>query len=143
MDQITVLREALRPHLAWHGARLSFLAMFLIALVRVRTVNWAELATGFCGSAQIDSNYKRLQRFFRHYEVDELAIAQTIVGLLNIPEPWVLSIDRTEWKFGQTVFNILVLGVVYEGVALPLVWTMLDKRGNSNTLERMELVWKV
>ena len=140
MDQITLLREALRPHLSWHGARLSFLAMFLIALVRVRTVNWAELATGFCGPAQIDSNYKRLQRFFRHYEVDELAIAQTIVGLLDIPEPWVLSIDRTEWKFGQTVFNILVLGVVYEGVALPLVWTMLDKRGNSNTLERMELL---
>lgn len=140
MDQITVLREALRPHLAWHGARLSFLAMFLIALVRVRTVNWAELATGFCGQAQIDSNYKRLQRFFRHYEVDEIAIAQTIVGLLVIPEPWVLSIDRTEWKFGHTVFNILVLGVVYEGVALPLVWTMLDKRGNSNTLERMQLL---
>ena len=69
-----------------------------------------------------------------------MAIAQTIVGLLDIPEPWVLSIDRTEWKFGQTVFNILVLGVVHEGVALPLVWTMLDKRGNSNTLERMQLL---
>lgn len=137
MDQITLLRELCA--LTWHGARLSFLAMFLIALVRVRTVNWAELATVFCGHAQTSSHHKRLQRFFRHYEVDEVAIARTIVGLLAIPQPWVLSTDRTEWKFGQTVFNILLLGVVYEGVALPLVWTMLDKRGNSNILERMQL----
>ena len=69
--------------------------------------------------------------------MDETAIAKTIVSLLGIPQPWVLSIDRTEWQFGQTVFNILVLGVVHEGVAFPLVWTMLEKRGNSNTLERM------
>jgi hypothetical protein len=30
------------------------------------------------------------------------------------------------------VFNILMFGVVHEGVAFPLVWTMLDKKGNSN-----------
>ena len=140
MDQITALRETLRPHLGWHGARLNFLALFLIALIRVRTVNWAEIATGFCSKAEVESHYKRLQRFFRYYDVDESAIARTIVRLLDIPQPWVLSIDRTEWKFGQTVFNILVLGVVHEGVAFPLVWTMLDKRGNSDTLERMQLL---
>lgn len=139
MNQVSVLREALRPHLPWHGARLSFLAMFLIALIRVRTVNWAELATGFCGYAHPDSHYKRLQRFFRHYDVHQSAIAQTIVRLLAIPEPWILSVDRTEWQFGDTIFNILVLGVVHEGVALPLVWTLLDKRGNSNTGERIQL----
>jgi len=40
---------------------LSFLAMFLIALFRVKTVNLTELATGFMG-AQTDSDHKRLQR---------------------------------------------------------------------------------
>ena len=43
-----------------------FLAMFLIALFRVKTVNLAELAIGFVGEAQTDSHYKRLQRFFRN-----------------------------------------------------------------------------
>jgi hypothetical protein len=38
MSQIIALRDALRPHLGWHGARLSFLAAFLIALFRVKTV---------------------------------------------------------------------------------------------------------
>jgi hypothetical protein len=108
MNQVTQLRNALRPHLCWHGARLSFLATFLIALLRVKTINLAELATAFSGKAQTDSLYKRLQRFFRQYEVDYAEIAQTVVALMSIPEPWVLSIDRTEWKFGDCIFNALM-----------------------------------
>ncbi|MGG6265466.1 IS4 family transposase [Leptolyngbya sp. AN03gr2] len=139
MNQVTLLRERLRPHLAWHGARLSFLAAFLIALFRVKTINFSELATGFAGNAQTDSHYKRLQRFFRDYELDYAEIAEAVVALMAIPEPWTLSIDRTDWQFGDCVFNILMLGVVHEGVAFPLVWCLLDKRGNSNTNERIEL----
>jgi Transposase DDE domain len=139
MNQVTQLRNALRPYLSWHGARLSFLAAFLIAVVRVKTINFAELATAFSGTAQPDSHYKRLQRFFRQYEMDYAEIAQAVVALMSIPEPWVLSIDRTEWKFGDCVFNILMLGIVHEGVAFPVAWTLLDKRGNSNRHERMEL----
>lgn len=139
MNQVTQLRNALRPHLAWHGARLSFLAAFLIALLRVKTINFTELATAFSGQAQTDSHYKRLQRFFRHFEMDYGEIAQTVVALMSIPEPWVLSIDRTEWKFGDCIFNVLMLGIVHEGVAFPVAWTLLDKRGNSNSHERMEL----
>ena len=52
------------------------------------------------------------------------------VALMNIPQPWVLSIDRTEWSSGQTRFNIFMLGIVHQGVAYPLVWTMLEKKGN-------------
>jgi hypothetical protein len=59
---------------------------------------------------------------------------------MNIPQPWILSTDRTEWSFGQTRFNILMLGVVHDGVAYPLIWKMLDKKGNSNSDERMDLL---
>ena len=51
MNQVTLLRQTLQPHLQWHGARLSFVALFLIALFRVKTVNFMELATGFRGKA--------------------------------------------------------------------------------------------
>ncbi|HLO85531.1 MAG TPA: IS4 family transposase [Nostocaceae cyanobacterium] len=139
MNEINRLREALKPHLGWHGARLSFLALFLIALLRVKTVNLVELATGFRSSAKKESNYKRLQRFFRDFDVNYAVIAKMIVALMNIPQPWVLSIDRTDWSFGQTHWNILMLGVVHNGVAYPLVWQILDKKGNSHTDERMDL----
>lgn len=117
MNQVTLLREALRPHLAWHGARLSFLATFLIALLQVKTVNFVELATAFSGKAASDSHYKRIQRFFRLYELDFAEMAQAVINLMAIPEPSVLSLDRTEWQFGGCVFNVLMLGVVHEGVA--------------------------
>ena len=50
--------------------------------------------------------------------------------------------DRTNWKFSNTNINIniLTLGIIYEGMAFPIVFKMMDKRGNSNTEERMELV---
>ncbi len=34
--------------------------------------------------------------------------------------------------------NILMLGVVHQGVAFPLFWHLLDKRGNSSTEERFD-----
>lgn len=65
-------------------------------------------------------------------------IARAIVETIEIPQPWVLGIDRTAWSFGSTHFNVFILGVVHQGVAYPLVWTMLPKKGNSNTNERMD-----
>lgn len=36
-------RDALRPHLAWHGARLSFVVAFFIALLQVKNINATTL----------------------------------------------------------------------------------------------------
>jgi hypothetical protein len=50
------LKQALKTHLGWHGARLSFLALFLLALLKVKTVNLKELSLGFEGRALVDSH---------------------------------------------------------------------------------------
>ena len=141
MSQISEIRNQLRPHIGWHGARLSFVAMFLMALFRAKTVNLAELATVWGGDAAEESNYKRMQRFFKSFDVNMDKIAQMVLNIAGIPQPWVLSIDRTNWSFGTTDFNILMLCVVHEGIGYPLMWTMLEKKkGNSNTTERMDLL---
>lgn len=140
MHQINLIRRELREYLPWHGARLDLLALLLVALYRARTVNLTALASVFSNNRQWASNSKRLYRFFRHYDFSESMVTKAVVKMLNIPQPWTLSLDRTNWSFGQCHINILCLGVVYEGIAIPLVWTMLDKRGNSNTAERMDLV---
>ena len=124
MSQYSELKQALQPHLNWHGARLSFLALFLRALVKVKTVNLSELALGIEGKAQVASKYKRLQRFFRGFEVDYTVIAKLVISWMVIPQPWVGCIDRTTWEFGSHCYNILSVGVVHEGVAFPLLWWM-------------------
>ena len=46
-EPVHELKAVLAEHLPWHGARIGFLAQFLLALLKVRSVNLAELATGF------------------------------------------------------------------------------------------------
>jgi len=140
MSYYNELKQALQEDLGWHGARVSFLALFLLALVKVKTVNLSEIAEGFGGKALPSSSYKRLQRFFRHYKLDYDTVAQTVVRWMDIPQPWVLSVDRTTWEFGAVCFNILTLGIVHQGVAFPVLWWMLDKKGNSDSDERMRLI---
>jgi transposase len=48
--------------------------------------------------------------------------------------------DRTNWRWGKKDINILVLAVAYKGAAIPIYWMLLNKKGNSSTLERTVLV---
>jgi hypothetical protein len=140
MNEINRIQSVLRPYLPWHGVRLTFLALFLVALFRVETVNLDKLATVFASRAQSASSHKRLTRFFRDFDLDFDVIARAVVGWCHVPQPWTLTLDRTNWSIGSVHFNILMLGIVYEGIAFPVMWTMLDKRGNSNSDERIALL---
>ncbi len=121
-------------------ARIKFISHFVIALCKVQTVTFEKLANAFESSANSKSSLRRIQRFIADYAFDADLIARLIFSLLPKQEKLILSIDRTNWKFGQTDINIFMLGVVYNGVAFPLLFSMLDKRGNSNSQERIDLV---
>ena len=75
-----------------------------------------------------------------HYLLDTDLIAKTILRLLPHNPPYRLAMDRTNWKFGQQDIHLLVIAVVYQGVAFPLLFKLLPKSGNSNTSERIELI---
>lgn len=135
------LTARLKLHLNWHGARLAFLALFLKALFQVRTVNLAEIATALNPKAKETSNYRRLQRFFADFALNEDTLARLVVLLLPRPaEGYTLTLDRTSWSLGKVCLNLLVLGMAHQGVAFPVCVIPLDKAGNSNTLERIALV---
>jgi transposase len=106
----------------------------------VQTVTFEKLANAFDTTSEADSSLRRIQRFIADYSLDSDLIARLVFSLLPRQDSVKLTIDRTNWKFGQTDINIFMLGVVYKGVAFPLLFTMLDKRGNSNSKERIDLV---
>ena len=54
--------------------------------------------------------------------------------------PYTLALDRTQWMLGRAPINFLVLSIVHDGIAFPLFWKVLGKRGNSNTQERIALL---
>jgi len=139
MDPAADMVAFFRPRLPWHRSRLVCLCSTIRALIQVRTVNLAELAVAFAGDAKAASNYKRLQRFLQH-RLDEDAFALQMAALLSSCRPWTLALDRTTWEVGNQVINVLVLAVAHQGAAVPLLWTLLDKKGNSNTAERIAIM---
>ena len=140
MMEINLLGREFKGLLGWHQARMTLLAQFVLALIKVRTVNLTQVAQAFVGSAKTDSNYKRLQRFLRAIAPDRDLFAKTLTRLFCPEETWVLSMDRTNWKLGITHINFLVLAVVRNDVAIPILWSLLPKQGNSNTQERQRMM---
>jgi len=112
-------------------------ASFILALLQVTTVNLIRIANGLNGQADKKSNYRRIQRFFALFEIDSDQIAQVIVALLPVQRNWLVTLDRTHGQFGKLQINILLVGLVFQGVSFPLYWTLLPKKGNSNTPERI------
>ena len=55
----------------------------ILAILKVRTVNLAELADSFTGKAKKASKYKRLQRFLTLFPLDYEMIARFVVQLLG------------------------------------------------------------
>lgn len=51
-----------------------------------------------------------------------------------------LCLDRTNWQFGSVDINILALTAAYRGVGVPIFFCLLPKKGNSATLERIDLL---
>ena len=90
MEELNRLRNTLRSHLPWHGARLAFVSLFLMALFQAKTVNLADYARrwgletlfgvlktrGFCLESTHFADLERLSR---------------LVALLSIAFVWAMK----------------------------------------------------
>ena len=82
-------------------ARIKLMAYVIHALCVVQTVSLHKLAAAMPTSVERDSNMRRLQRFFGQYALSLDLIARMIFSLLPIQGKVTLSMDRTNWKFGE------------------------------------------
>lgn len=140
MDLISAaLLPLLQNHFGWHLARAKCIASVIAALIKVRTTSLVQLALALPGSALKNSKYKRLQRLLSRFDIDFPSVAMFIASQLPY-DKYLLVMDRTNWKFGDANINILCLAIVHQGIAIPVLWTLLDKKGNSNTDERIQLI---
>lgn len=137
-ELLTVFKAHFSGHL--NLARVRLICLFIDALCKVKSVNYVKLSAGLSTKTDAASNYRRIQRFMAFADLSMIWVAKLIFGLLPEKTGLVLSMDRTNWKFGENNINILMLGVSYKNVAFPLMFKMLDKRGNSSTAERIALI---
>ena len=120
-------------------SRKKFIISCAVAMCVARSVQFPEIAVHLNEDAKVDSNLRRIQAFFSDYELNYEHIAIILISF--IPEKkYRLCIDRTNWKFGSKDINIFALTIYYKGTSIPIMFEMLEKRGNSNQRERIVLL---
>jgi hypothetical protein len=97
---------------------------------------------------EADSHYKRLTRFFQarfHQRVIWKLILKAVVNYIiqqldQRQGGKYLLLDATSWEFGKVRIQLLVLSILYQGIAIPIAWVNLAKKGHSNFTERKRLL---
>lgn len=140
MNKISELKSILKQNFKWNKCRIDCFAKMLLSLFSVRTINLSEIAISFASKAKVESRYKRLQRFFRYFKIDYDLLAKWVFKLFVNKERFYIVVDRTNWFWGKVKINILTLGIAYEGMAIPLLWKLLNKAGNATASEHKEII---
>jgi len=107
---------------------------------KLSTVNFSQLALSLKPGVKTASNHRRIQRFMAGFSFDFDAFGRLLLRLLPQKTGLVVSMDRTNWQFGETQINVLMIGICRNGTCFPVVWRLLGKAGNSNTEERIALM---
>lgn len=124
-------------------ARKTFVSLFLIGLIKIRKVQFNELAQVLNDEAKAASNQNRIEDFFREVDINFQAVARLMLTLLPKKVKLRLTIDRTEWDFGKCQVNILMVLIGCGDLQWPLYWELLDnKSGNSNSQDRIDVLEK-
>jgi transposase len=70
-------------------------------------------------------------------------IVPLVFRLFPLGDKCTLILDRTNWKWGKTPINILMLSIAYRGIGIPLFWVVLNLEGNSCAEDRIDLLKRV
>lgn len=138
---INKLRSTLQFNFDWNKSRIKFLTDFVSLMILTSSVKLKRISLLMTG-AKSDSNYRKIQRFFKLFKMDYEEYSRFVLGLLSSQSKYYLVMDRTNWKFGKSDINILMLGIIYKNNCFPLFWDLLAKGGSSSTYERKEILEK-
>jgi len=128
--------QALQENIQGSRHALKFIAQFVLALLKTRTSNLAKIANAIDAEVEPDSVYRQIQRFLKN----ENKVSIDYLKLLKLKGKLKILIDRTEWKFGETWVNILTLSVAYKQVAIPVVWQVVNHKGNATAVEHVAII---
>jgi Transposase DDE domain len=118
--------------------------LYIPALVQSNSVQFIQTAKFLNSEVKVQSNMTRIQDFYREVEIDYDFVAILLLTLLPKNKKLRICIDRTEWDFGKTQINILMVLVGHGDFQIPFYWEMLDNNsGNSNSNDRIDLLEKV
>lgn len=116
----------------------------LVALIRALfltlSVNLVKLARECFPQTQAMSTVRRIERLLSLPIFPVGIIGKAIVKALPRQNRYILTMDRTTWELGKRIYNILAVGICFDGISLPIYFTTYHKRGATNWIEQMEFM---
>jgi len=82
-------------------ARLKLISMMVLALCKVKSVNYMALACAFDNTASPESSMRRIQHFMADFDFSMRLVSRFIFGILPNKENLILVMDRTNRKLGD------------------------------------------
>ncbi len=134
--------KVLLSNLPYHRARINCIAMMILSMLKVGTVNLTSLAKGLNHKVQDLSNQRRLQRFLADVDFNSHVVGSLQYSLLPRKTKLIVCIDRTEWNPKDRRINLLVATVLVRGISTPVAWVPIPL-GCSKTTHRKELIRRV
>jgi len=132
------------PHIT--EKKLSQLLLVCTCILAAQTTNLSTAAKRMSKvlgkKLKYSAAYGRMKRFFQTGNstgIFQFVFVFIVNTFASSPECYLL-LDRTNWKYGKTHINLLVIGLLYRDVFIPLVWLDLGRAGNSNSQQRLDLV---
>jgi hypothetical protein len=133
-----------------HDVRNLFITVQGIHAARTTNLNKVKdklsLIIGNGCKTKPESNYKRLTRFFQLPDKEKAGLIKALLCLCMYTlrqkggKPKYLVLDGTSWELGTKKIHLLTLGVLVNGVCIPICWEDLDKKGTSCLAERKALL---
>jgi len=139
------LHDIIKQNVTMDKRNIENLLDFLISMIQAKDINLGNMVDYSRRHNEIQENsiYKNYQRLVHNCPISENELAQLIIKILDLPDnKRILSMDRTNWQFGEEVINILMLSINIYGAAIPIFWIELGHKGCSDTEQRKQLMNK-
>ncbi len=137
---LTSFVSNIAQNLKWNKHRCSTFTLMVFSMIDQGNVQHHALSKNIT-TGNIKSKLERIRRFFAKQQIDYDDFAkQMILGMFKKIPKMDLILDRTNWKFGKTDINFLVLTATINGMTFPLFWSLAAHRGCSNLEQRKLLL---
>lgn len=128
------------------GLQLShkkFIEALIRALLTTLSVNLVRLARATFTDVRTLSTVRRIERLLSLKLFPVTRIGKAIVRALPPQKKYILTMDRTTWELGSRVYNIMAVGICFDGISIPIYFAVHDKRGATNFTEQISFMEKV
>ena len=107
------------------------------ALLLTLSINLVKLARAAFTDVKTLSTVRRIERLLAMRLFPVALVGKSIVKALPPQKKFILTMDRTAWELGSRHYNILAVGICYDGISIPIYFTIHDKDGATAFTEQI------